>query len=558
MTQQHNEFVSTNYSPPLNLDGESPFFTQEQETKLVWGFLLLGLVARSVRYFLRFPLWDDESFLCFNFIDRSYGQLLQPLDYHQVAPVLFLWGEQAATQLFGYNELALRLIPFLCAIASLFLFRYFASQFLKGTALILSMAVFAVAYPGIRYAAEAKPYGTDLFVGLTLFTLAVAWWKQPERIKFLWGLVLFVPIAVGYSYPSLFIAGGVSLAILHVLWKQGTPQGWVAWVLFNVVLLGSFVVVFQVAKIQAGAEQSFMESYWIKAFPPWQEPWRLPWWLLVTHSSDLMSYPVGGARGASTLTFIGFVLGAVQAFRYRRSFFLLLCFVPLGLNLIAAAMHRYPYGGHVKFAQYIAPMLCLMAGLGGAAFFNWLKVKIKSPRKAIVIWLSILAFIAFASIARDFSFPQKTKTDRRFRDFARSFWVNMEYEGEVACLYFDLNKQFSKEMYNELSWTATYHCNQHIYSPRHARHEKVDWDSISNKHPLRCVLYRATPTEKKFNDFDEAAFALWLSEMQKKYQLVYRDRFPFPIYGKRESRLLRVDTIEVFKFIPQTNEQPKP
>src|ERR1700693_1837050 len=45
-------------------------------------FVLLGLLARTIRYAVCFPLWDDESFLCANFISRSYADLLQPLAFH--------------------------------------------------------------------------------------------------------------------------------------------------------------------------------------------------------------------------------------------------------------------------------------------------------------------------------------------------------------------------------------------------------------------------------------------------------------------------------------------
>src|SRR5580700_9952550 len=61
-------------------------------------FVLVGVFARVMRYALRFPLWDDESFLCVNFISRSYADLLRPLDYHQVAPILFLWIERTAVR----------------------------------------------------------------------------------------------------------------------------------------------------------------------------------------------------------------------------------------------------------------------------------------------------------------------------------------------------------------------------------------------------------------------------------------------------------------------------
>ena len=47
-------------------------------------FVLLGLFARIMRYAVRFPLWDDESFLCVNFISRSYTELLRPLHAGEV------------------------------------------------------------------------------------------------------------------------------------------------------------------------------------------------------------------------------------------------------------------------------------------------------------------------------------------------------------------------------------------------------------------------------------------------------------------------------------------
>ncbi len=148
--------------------------------KLIWAFLLLGLAARCVRYLVCFPLWEDECFLVCNLIDRSYLQLLEPLDYHQVCPVLFLWAEATAVRLLGFNEYALRLLPLLVSIASLFLFRRVAAQLLRGWALVFAVGWFAVSYPMIRYAAEAKPYGTDLFLGLVQVAMIVEWRQRPS------------------------------------------------------------------------------------------------------------------------------------------------------------------------------------------------------------------------------------------------------------------------------------------------------------------------------------------------------------------------------------------
>ena len=168
-------------------------------------FVLVGVFARVMRYALRFPLWDDESFLCVNFISRGYAELLRPLDYHQVAPILFLWIERTAARLFGFSELVLRLFPFVCSIASVFLFRKTASRLLSGLGLFVAVAIFSVSYPGIRYAAEAKPYGSDLFVSLGLLFLTVEWLERRES-RWLWWLACLTPLAIGLSYPAVFAA----------------------------------------------------------------------------------------------------------------------------------------------------------------------------------------------------------------------------------------------------------------------------------------------------------------------------------------------------------------
>jgi hypothetical protein len=291
-----------------------------REKQLLAAFLVLGLLARCVRYFLRFPLWEDECFLCVNIGERGYRSLLEPLRYHQVAPPLFLWVELTAVRLLGFTELALRLFPFLCSVASLFLFRHLAGRLLRGLPLLLAVALFAVAYPCIRYGGEAKQYASDQFVSMVLLCLLAAWWRRPAVRWRSWALIGFVPIAVALSYPAAFVAGGVSLVMAAVLVTTRARQGWWTWLALNAVLAASFAAVFLgVAHGQSQAELGFMGSYWNSAFPPLSEPGKLPRWLLAAHTGDLLAYPVGGGNGASTLTGLLFLTGlAVLVWRQQR------------------------------------------------------------------------------------------------------------------------------------------------------------------------------------------------------------------------------------------------
>ncbi|MGA2259218.1 MAG: hypothetical protein ABSG53_31480, partial [Thermoguttaceae bacterium] len=125
----------------------------DRYTRWIMVFLAVGVAVRLIRYLLRFPLWGDEAMLAMNFVERDCAGLMQPLDFHQVAPLLFLWTELTAVKVFGFHEWSLRLFPLLSGIASLFLFHRLARLLLRGPALVLSVGIFAVTYSGIRYAA---------------------------------------------------------------------------------------------------------------------------------------------------------------------------------------------------------------------------------------------------------------------------------------------------------------------------------------------------------------------------------------------------------------------
>ena len=130
-------------------------------------------------------------------------------------------------RLLGFSEYTLRLVPFACSIASLFLFRHLAGLLLRGTALVATFGIFAVAYPPIRYAAEAKPYGCDLFLALVMLVDVGPLAAPAGRTGWLWGLAALIAPAVGFSYPAVFVGGGVSLIVGYVLWTTGR-RGWTA------------------------------------------------------------------------------------------------------------------------------------------------------------------------------------------------------------------------------------------------------------------------------------------------------------------------------------------
>jgi hypothetical protein len=516
----------------------------EQIERWITMLLVLGIAARIVRYALRFPLWGDEAFLSASFLHRGYLDLLRPLEYHQVCPLLFLWGQLTIVKLLGFTEFTLRLFSLLCSIASLFVFRSLARRVVRGTSLLVAVGIFAVAYPGIRYAAEAKPYQCDLLVSLVLLLLCIQWWRRPQHVGWLWGLAVAMPIAIGLSYPSVFVAGGIVVAVAVMLWTLPLHRGWPAWGTLTALLGLSFLTMLKLSTgSQLQADLGEMQSYWHESFPPLHSLTALLRWLVSAHSGELLAYPIGGPHGGSAATLFFCAVAVLMLWRKRQSRLLLLLLTPLALNFVAALVHRYPYGMAVRLALYWAPMACLLSGMGVDVVLARLwPHRRRLPETAIVF---ALALLAVGSICRDVAYPGKSDSDIRARDFARWFWFEMARDGELVCCKTDLGRDFSPQAF-QLGQSAVYLCNQRIYSPRHAQCRPPQMDRVSTTWPLRCVQYCSSQYPR-----DEVALAGWLTAMQAHYHLLERHVYPTSHIVGRDQYLGGIDLVELFVFTPE-------
>jgi 4-amino-4-deoxy-L-arabinose transferase-like glycosyltransferase len=377
--------------------------------------LALGVAWRLLRYFLQFPIWGDEAFVCLNFLDHDYVGLTRPLRYVQVAPMLFLWSELAAYRLFGGSELALRLLPALAGLGSLLLFWRLTRLTLPPLAGAIAIGFLAVAYYPVRHSCEVKPYAFDLFFSLALLVAAVSWLRRPKRMRWLLLLIACVPLALGLSYPAVFVAGAAGLALLPVVWRLREGATWALYVTYNGVILASFLGVYLLAGTSqydsTGGTQNF---YWTEWFPPAQ-PLAFLKWLVLAHSGNMMAYPAGGKDGASAVTFLLCATAIYHFVRARRLELLILLLGPFALTFVAAALHRYPYGGSARVAQHLAPAICFLAGTGAAVWLAALARRMGDIRRPGLGVCAVLALVGFVGIVRDWKKPYKTDGDETVR-----------------------------------------------------------------------------------------------------------------------------------------------
>ena len=163
--------------------------------RATWGFVGLGISLRIAAYGLNFPLWWDEAFVAVNLLRRGYLDLLRPLDYGQVCPILFLWAELSAVSCSGSRSGRFGWSRWPARFSSVFLFRYAAGRSSRGVPLLLAVAVFSVSSTrsGTPPTSSRMP--------------AIPWrpwfcWPRPwpggvaRRAGPIWVLAMFAPIAI--------------------------------------------------------------------------------------------------------------------------------------------------------------------------------------------------------------------------------------------------------------------------------------------------------------------------------------------------------------------------
>jgi hypothetical protein len=535
----------TNLQPTPETEA-SGLFSETRIGQLTWAFVALGVTLRLTRWLLRFPIWHDEAFVAVNFIDRDYLQLLQPLDYLQVSPLGFLFLEKLAVDTFGFSELSLRLVPTLAAIAALFAFRDLATRLLTPFASLLAVAILAVAQSPLRHGNEVKPYSIDLLMAAVLLDLAVRWWQNPERTSRLWALAAFVPFAIVLSMPAVFIAGGIALSITPAILQSNRRHTWIAFLAFVAALAASFTLVMALSMNTEATEvvrEIYLDNYWSSSFPPLSDgigPGIS--WLASIHSGNLFAYPIGGEGGASSISLALFIIGAVALLRSRNYLLLTALVAPFGLNLLAAAMKRYPYGGEARIAQHLAPAICLLAALGADRLLAHLRSRRAWIEQGLI---GLLLVIGAGQFTLSLVKPYQLESSQRARGFARWFWPTMAHDGSTICVKTEHRRDFEPWQW-VTGISAEYLCNQRIYRPA-----RVDNQGPAADRPLRCVVYQV---ETYGPIWDKPAFRDWIDPLREKYRL---DRITtYPVNVQLKGPDWKHEYYHVFEFLPRDANSP--
>jgi hypothetical protein len=188
--------------------------------------LLAGAALRLWQYLAKTSLWIDEIAVAENVIHAPLSSLLgKPLALDQVAPPGFLAALKGAVEIFGPNELALRLFPLLGGLAALVLFALLSRRVLAGWTAVFATALFALAPSLIAYSAEVKQYSSDVAATLLLTLVALRLRDVPQSRARLLVAGLIGMAAVWFSQPAVLTVAGLGAGLAWIALGRG---GWPA------------------------------------------------------------------------------------------------------------------------------------------------------------------------------------------------------------------------------------------------------------------------------------------------------------------------------------------
>jgi hypothetical protein len=285
--------------------------------------------------------------------------------------------------------------------------------------------------------------------------------------------LLLCPLLLWLSYPACFLEGGLLVALLPLVWRRREAGSWAAYLL-TVALIGvSFLAM--VRGPAASQRDNVVVDCWKACFPDWQRPWSVPLWTLAS-TLEVGRYCCK-PFGQSLMILAG--VGAVVLWRRGREATLLLT-VPLGLALLAAFLHRYPYGGS-RVLVFMASGMLLLVGAAVPILFAYLRQR----SRLACVGLLVLLLLPVGAAGMRLRYP----------------WIVADPASASA--YVESSRE-AGDVITGNDWT-------HLYYFRHDKDFHWPEDGPFQGHPRRLwiVYTEEEPAEKRLCQANALAPAGW-------------------------------------------------
>jgi hypothetical protein len=348
------------------VDSHSRYEPSPRTERILWALVVIGVGLRVWQYLADTSMWFDELSIARNITERSLAQLLtQPLGFEQTAPLGFLAMLKLSSMLFGTSDMSLRVFPFLCGIASVFVFWRVATRTLNGSAVPIAVALFSLSPPLIRYTVELKQYGCDALVILLLTLIALNLCARTPTVRECVRAGFLGAFTVLFSQTAVLVLAGIgaALTLRFALRHRELPRR-IVLVTVPIWACAAAIGLFIARRFMTVHTMEFMHWFWrtrLGFLPLPTSAMGFAIWTRdrFTQFFDAMSgYPLPYIY--TVLMVAGFVV------LWRRRDVALILLGPVLVTFAAAVAQQYPY--RMRVVLFLLPSLLIAA----AAAAGWI------------------------------------------------------------------------------------------------------------------------------------------------------------------------------------------
>jgi hypothetical protein len=342
----------------------------------IWRYVLdhpetvvlgLGVLLRFVVYLHNRPFWMDEGSLFDNLAGKPVLDFSEGLGGDQLAPIGFLIAQRALIGFLGRSTYAARLLPLVCGITALFLFRHLARRVLSRRPALVALVLFAFSDDLIYYSSELKPYSLDLAIGLALGLGALDCLAKPLSLRRAAVMGLAAIAAPWLSFASAFAVAGCGATLIFSSLSAGRYRDALIWGTIAIGWIASFAVSYHASSLLL-SPYTTMYVFWNFAFLPiW--PWPISPARLAETAGILLEVfvnplnlvaPLWPQVGVA-LPLVLLIAGGLSLARKSLPIWAILV-LPIALAIVASAMKRYPF--HGRLILELVPTFFLMIAQG--------------------------------------------------------------------------------------------------------------------------------------------------------------------------------------------------
>ena len=394
---------------------------------LVLGGCLVAITCLATRLTLmRLSLWEDEAWVANSVLAPSLSGMFHYPNWLQTSPPLFLLLVRFAT-VFGRNEVALRLLPWLAGTASVVLLAMALIRLFPPALAVLGTVFFVANYWSIKYSQQVKQFTMDLLVATAFLFLLLLFLQNGPTRKIFWGLVLVGAIGIFLSYPAIFWFPVVFIAIAISphrggldLQRGNVDQRWMRrWILPCLIASAAYL-----------GSLGMLDLFFIRANRP---PNLLQFW-----GDDFIG---SGGFASSLLRFLGtvcnlmvpqqfsrllsFALGAVLMVALVRAAWaalgadgraqnlLLVTNLPVCIALLLSAFRQYPLLSYPRMLIWMLPLCTVLLVYAAEPLWGLLTSKLGASHSNALVAGATVLVCAFAVCFSLFIAPRSNGQDAR-------------------------------------------------------------------------------------------------------------------------------------------------